>query len=275
MENDLDKLQGTWNIISIEADGDKMPIASVDGAKIIVTGSNFKSLGMGAVYEGTVELDEKKLPKTFNLHFTVGHAAGTRHVGIYKLRGNKWTICLATTGTRRPREFATKAGSGLVLESLERDCIARSTKDVKPGPKRVAKSSKHADKKTHATQSGAATELEGEWAMLAGVFNGAALRQDMVDWCRRITRGNVTSVMAGPQTMLKATFTLDQSKNPAAIDYINLEGSNKGKRQAGIFELTGDTLKVCIAAPGRPRPADFTSKPSDGRSYTQWRLTKK
>lgn len=32
---------------------------------------------------------------------------------------NSWTICLATRGNRRPKTFATKAGTGLALETLE------------------------------------------------------------------------------------------------------------------------------------------------------------
>ena len=111
--------------------------------------------------------------------------------------------------------------------------------------------------------------------MVAGVFNGAAMAENMVKWCQRITRGSVTSVVAGPQVMLKATFALDYSKTPHAVDYVNLEGSNARKRQAGIFELKGDELKVCMSVPGQPRPADFSSKPRDGRSYTAWRLVRK
>jgi uncharacterized protein (TIGR03067 family) len=101
------------------------------------------------------------------------------------------------------------------------------------------------------------------------------MSQDLVKWCQRITRGNITSVVAGPQTMLKASFTLDCSKKPHAIDYVNLEGSNARKPQAGIFEVNGETLKICMSAPGQPRPDGFVSKSRDGRSYTTWRLVKK
>ena len=33
----------------------------------------------------------------------------------------------------------------------------------------------------------------------------------------------------------------------------------------GIYELNGETLKICFAAPGKPRPTDFTNKPKSGR----------
>ena len=245
---------------------------------------------MGATYEGTLKVDETKKPKTFDLLVTAGHAAGTRHLGIYKLDGQSWTICLAASGKRRPEKFATKAGTGLMLETLERARAARKTAKAKPQPKPATGSpAKGADPGpfdspggmrslragSRATPSGAAPPLEGEWAMVAAVFNGAVMAENMVKWCRRITRGNTTSVVAGPQVMLKATFTLDDSREPQEIDYVNLEGANARKRQAGIVEMNEGILRICMSAPGKPRPREFASKPGDGRSYTTWRPVKK
>ena len=110
--------------------------------------------------------------------------------------------------------------------------------------------------------------------MVAAVFNGAVMAETMVKWCRRITRGHTTSVVAGPQVMLKAAFTLDESRVPQEIDYVNLEGANARKRQAGIVEMNEGILRICMSAPGKPRPREFASKPGDGRSYTTWRLVK-
>jgi uncharacterized protein (TIGR03067 family) len=103
--------------------------------------------------------------------------------------------------------------------------------------------------------------LQGTWTVTA-------------KWCQRITRGDVTTVLAGPQVMLKARFTLDASRTPKAIDYVNLEGPQARKPQAGIFELTGATLRICMSAPGKPRPGEFASKAGDGRSFTSWRLAR-
>ena len=271
---DLDTLQGTWHVTSFEADGRTMPANAFDGSMIVIKGNAFTSVGMGATYEGTLQVDQTKKPKTFDLLFTVGHAAGTRNLGVYRLDGDTWTICLATRGSKRPTKFATGPGTGLALETLERGGVVQKMRKTKARSPRAAGRTKGAVAEGHGGSSGAATELEGEWAMVAAVFNGAAMSQDMVKWCQRITRGDVTSVVAGPQTMLKARFTLDPSKTPPAVDYINLAGTNKGQSQAGIFELSGDTLSICMAAPGQPRPDSFSSKAGDGRSYTTWRLTK-
>jgi hypothetical protein len=52
------------------------------------------------------------------------------------------------------------------------------------------------------------------------------------------------------------------------------DGFTKGKTQLGIYELEGDTFKACFSKPGTDRPADFTSKPGDGRTFSIWKRVK-
>ena len=61
MRQDLDGLQGTWNIVSLEMDGQKMPGA---GARIVVRGDRFTTIAMGATYEGTVAVHQATAPKS-------------------------------------------------------------------------------------------------------------------------------------------------------------------------------------------------------------------
>jgi uncharacterized protein (TIGR03067 family) len=239
-------------------DGRTMTGTEIEGAKIVIKGARFTSVAMGATYKGTMIVQPRTKPRSFDLVFTAGPERGNRNLGIYKLDDDRWTICLATRGATRPARFATRAGSGIALEVLERGTGARRPVKAPARPE-------------PAVSSAAATELEGEWTMVSGVLNGKPLTPDMVKWCRRITRGDVTSVVAGPQTMVKARFVLDRSTNPRAIEYTNLEGASAGKTQAGIFSLSGEDLAICMSAPGKPRPTDFGSKPGDGRSYTTWR----
>jgi uncharacterized protein (TIGR03067 family) len=274
MPGDLDKLQGKWNVTSLETDGQSIPATVFTGATIVVEGNRFSSLGMGGTYEGIVELEPNREPKAFDLVFTAGHAQGHRNLGIYQLEGDSWKICLATSGDIRPENFQTTAGSGFALETLER---ADATHESEKQPAKTAgipSTSSHAA--SDAATSGPptmtrVTELEGEWQMTSGVFNGRAMDESMIKWCKRVTRGNVTRVLAGPQVFLHATFTLDYTHKPPAIDYVNLEDPSKGKSQAGIFELSGDALQICVSAPEQPRPADFSSEPGANLTYTAWR----
>ena len=101
------------------------------------------------------------------------------------------------------------------------------------------------------------------------------MSKEMVTWAKRITTGNITKVMAGPQLMLHVSFTVDDSIEPKLIDYVNLSGANKGKSQAGIYDLNDNVLRVCMSPPGKPRPTEFRSKKGDNRSFTTWKLLTK
>jgi uncharacterized protein (TIGR03067 family) len=268
MKSDLDKLQGAWNIVALESDGNKLPATMFDGAQIVLKGDQFESLGMGAVYRGKVKLDAAKKPKHFDLVITEGHAAGMTNYGIYELNGATWKLCLDTTGKSRPKTFATKPASGLALETLKRaPAGSKAASAAKATPAKAAKGATAAKK-----SRGPTTEIEGEWAMVSGVMDGVPMDKSMVQWVKRSTHGNESHVTAGPQTMLKVEFTSDPSKSPKTIDYINLFGANKGKSQQGIYEFEGDILKFCVAPPGKPRPAEFASARGDGRSFTTWKL---
>jgi len=263
MATELDRLQGTWRLASLETDGNAQPSNELADAAITVRGNRFTSAGMGDAYNGTIELFPRKKPKAFDLVFTSGPPEGTRNRGIYRLDDDTWTICLATRGNGRPRSFKTKPDSGLTLETLVRGDAPQLAKT------KTARVMTAAPAITAPESTGSPTEIEGEWQMESGVFNGKPLSPEMFRWCKRATLGNITKVFAGPNTMLDAVFDLDASRGH--IEYVNRSGENKGKAQTGIYDLQGDRLRICMAAPGKKRPGDFSSTRGDGRSYTVWR----
>src|SRR5690349_21659353 len=107
MKKDTDILQGAWNIVTLEIDGRSMPTGV---ARIVLKGDRFTTSGMGAEYEGTFAIDDKKKPKTFDMTFTTGPEKGNKNLGIYEITGDSWRLCLDTTGKSRPQEFASKPG---------------------------------------------------------------------------------------------------------------------------------------------------------------------
>ena len=59
----------------------------------------------------------------------------------------------------------------------------------------------------------------------------------------------------------RGTIKLDASKKPMTIDLIITEGSDAGKTQLGIIEVSGDTIRANLDAPGgQQRPTDFAIK---------------
>jgi uncharacterized protein (TIGR03067 family) len=93
----------------------------------------------------------------------------------------------------------------------------------------------------------------------------------LVQWVRRRNEGNVSTVVAGPQVMLKVEFTIDGTTSPKSIDYLHLVGSHKGKAQQGIFEVAGGQLTILVGPPGGARPGKFAPAPPKGGSLTVWK----
>jgi uncharacterized protein (TIGR03067 family) len=119
------------------------------------------------------------------------------------------------------------------------------------------------------------SKLEGEWSMVSGEANGQSMPKDSVKSGKRVAKDGETTVTIGGQVYLKAKFSIDPTKKPRAIDYTMTEGPTKGKTHLGIYELDGDTVKFCFAAPGKDRPTDFTAKEGSERTLSVWKRDKK
>ena len=260
---DIDLLQGTWSVTSLEMNGQATPAEILESARMVVAGNRFTSLGMGADYQGVLELDATTSPRQCTMKFDAGPEKGNTNLGIYELDGDSWRICLATHGAVRPASFDSRSGDGFALETLTRGERAPATEK--------SRAARPAKEPAASGGSGPVTEMEGEWTLVSATMDGKPMDQSLVQWVKRASQGNQSTVTAGPQVMLKVEFTCDLSQSPKAIDYLNLAGSNKGKTQLGIYERDGDVLKYCIAPPGGARPAEFESVPGDGRTLTVWK----
>jgi uncharacterized protein (TIGR03067 family) len=60
----------------------------------------------------------------------------------------------------------------------------------------------------------------------------------------------------------KATFKIDSTKKPKRIDIVPPNPNAGGVPVSfnGIYELKGNTLRICKAIPGEARPTDFATK---------------
>jgi uncharacterized protein (TIGR03067 family) len=118
------------------------------------------------------------------------------------------------------------------------------------------------------------TKLQGTWSMSSGIADGFEIPDTMLPNFKRVCKGNETLVTNGEDLILKANFTLDQTKTPKTIDYDVIDGPTKGKKQLGIYELNGDTFKACFSAPDAPRPTEFTSPTGERRTLSVWTRAK-
>ena len=133
-------------------------------------------------------------------------------------------------------------------------------------------SSARADEKDAVTKDLA--QMQGEWVMVSGSADGQPMPDPMVKQMKRVCKGEEVTTTMGGRLYFKAKIAISPAKKPKTIDYQMTEGLTKGKTQLGIYEVEGDTLKACFGKPGDERPADFTSKPGDGRTLSVWKRQK-
>ena len=64
-------------------------------------------------------------------------------------------------------------------------------------------------------------------------------------------------VKEGKELLQSGTQKLDPSQSPKTMDVKVAEGPYKGTVILGIYEINGDTLKVCFDPEGKKRPTQF------------------
>ena len=101
----------------------------------------------------------------------------------------------------------------------------------------------------------AAAALQGTWLLTS--VNGEPLTEELM----LTFAGDKYHQTVGGTVNERGTIKVDASKKPMTIDLAITEGSDAGKTQLGIIEVTGDTIRGNLDTPGAgQRPTDFTVK---------------
>ncbi len=117
-------------------------------------------------------------------------------------------------------------------------------------------------------------KLEGTWTMVSGEKDGKPVAEQTIKAAKLVIKGDQHDVKIGDEGY-KGTHKIDPSKKPKTIDATDTDGPFKGKTVHGIYELDGDTFKVCFAKPGEDRPKEFSTKSGTGHILHVWKREKK
>ena len=101
--------------------------------------------------------------------------------------------------------------------------------------------------------------MEGEWTPATGEFGGKPFPEETLKTIKLVLKDDTYTVTVGDKVD-RGTVKLDVSKSPKTLDITGTEGPNKGKTFTAIYELSGDTLKVCYNLTGTERPSEFKTK---------------
>jgi uncharacterized protein (TIGR03067 family) len=118
-------------------------------------------------------------------------------------------------------------------------------------------------------------KFQGAWTFESSEFGGQKLPADQLKDFVLTYDGAKHTVKNGTQMIQAGTQTLDPSKSPKTIDVTLTEGPMKGVVLLGIYEIDGDTLRVCFDLGGKERPKEFKSAPGSQTSVNVHKRAKK
>jgi uncharacterized protein (TIGR03067 family) len=98
--------------------------------------------------------------------------------------------------------------------------------------------------------------LQGTWKVLKMQQDGRPAPADEVQKTRLVVAGDKLTVTVEGTPDEVATFTLDPSQKPAAID---IRPAKEKKVVRGIYKFEKDQLLICFAKDGKERPKEFAS----------------
>lgn len=101
-----------------------------------------------------------------------------------------------------------------------------------------------------------ADAIKGTWLAATAELGGRPFPDEVRKSIQLTLKGGTYTVTVGKNPD-RGTVKLDPSATPKAMDVTGTEGPNKGKTFPAIYELDGDTLRICYDLGGKARPTEF------------------
>ena len=131
-KSDLDRLQGTWTLVSAVWDGKPLDEDEAKRITIVFEGDRFRfprEAAEATSQRGTIKIDATKRPRQMDATSPMGKVTP----GIYEVEGDDYRVCFASPGKERPLAFGSKPGSGYIYEVWRRakpDSVAKWVESV-------------------------------------------------------------------------------------------------------------------------------------------------
>jgi uncharacterized protein (TIGR03067 family) len=101
--------------------------------------------------------------------------------------------------------------------------------------------------------------IQGTWLPAEAELAGKPFPDEVRKTMKLVIKDDKYTVTVGKATD-EGTTKLNPKAKPKEIDITGTDGPNKGKTILAIYELDGDTLRVCYDVSGKTRPTEFKTK---------------
>jgi uncharacterized protein (TIGR03067 family) len=115
---------------------------------------------------------------------------------------------------------------------------------------------------------------QGPWSVTSSIRDGQEAPADLVGSIRRIVDGDHVIWARDGKNFAGTKVVYDVTKSPHAIDLIPDGGPHRDEHILGIYKLEGETLTICVADAGEPRPAVFEAAAGSKRTLQTFRRIK-
>jgi uncharacterized protein (TIGR03067 family) len=248
-EKEYVRFEGTWRFVSVEVEGRSVPAKHLKSSRLVLKGNQFTMTEGQATYRGTFKVDTAPKPKRIDVTFTEGPERGKTTGGIYELDGDTYKVCMALPGKNRPSQFASRPGSGHVLEILRRD--------------------KDAAKENLAEEEWKG--LQGTWQLVSAETDGKKAPAEQVKQIRVVIQGKRHTVYFGDKAVVEGVdFRIGPTTRPKRVE----DTLKDGTKIRGIYERNGDPLRSCVAPAGKEPPTEFTARAGTGYTLRVFRRVK-
>ena len=112
------KLQGTWQVTSGQANGEAIPAETISSIVLTIKGNSYTALINDQTDRGSFTIDASKDPKQIDVH--PENADVGQLFGIYEIGPDSLRVCYARQGAARPKAFATGDDERLLLLEYKR-----------------------------------------------------------------------------------------------------------------------------------------------------------
>lgn len=107
-------------------------------------------------------------------------------------------------------------------------------------------------------------ELRGVWQATKVTVSGQSIPAAELGSIRLTLTGTRFTTRRGEETLFDSSYTADSTTSPMEIEMVGSGGDFEGQAALGIYELAGETLRICYSMPGFGRPREFASAPGSG-----------